>query len=325
MPIGLGAYLMALEPCVKYARRTGRTLIIDWRGNPYTATEPDKNLFSLLFEQPDSSKTGICCIADDSVNELQLPQPILGPVEVMPQPSGIVDQLPNGGIDYITFRKILINCVDVEFPTVMPSVASTWTAFGYRSLGPLTRPSGIEERKRLYRSLRLLPQWEVKVSAFYQNYMSGQPVVGIHVRHGNGEGTYRDHFRGREIKDFTSFMDALAAKISRYACPRFGKNYTVFLCTDSDDVVSAMKNRLDSVVSRPIWRPAPGEGIDFDHAHKRPVGGIGSAADALIDMQLLAKCDVVLSTTASSFTKHIPYIMEKADAVFFDHRQTAKI
>lgn len=326
MPSGLGAYLQALEPCVKYARQTGRTLVIDWRGNPYTKANPDKNLFPLLFKEPEMSKIGVHCIADDSVNELKLPQPILGPVEPIPQPSGTVDQLPNGGMDFITLRRILNTCIDVEFPTVMPSLASTWLAIGYRPLGPLTPSSSWRrERQRLYQSLRLQPQWEAEVSTFYQDHMSSQPVVGIHVRHGNGEGRYRDHFQNREIEDFRLFMDSLTEKILRYASQRFGKNYKVFLCTDSDEVVSAMESRLESVVTRRIWRPAPGEGVDFDHAQKRPDGGIGVAVDALIDMQLLAKCDVVFATRESSFTRHIPYIMEKPDAVFLDHQKTAKI
>ncbi len=324
---GLGCCLLVLAPCWKYAMETGRTLIIDWRGNPYTRTDPQKNLFSLLFEQPDPAEIGVSCIADDSINDLRIPQPILGPAEVISQESGAIDKFPGGGINNAVMQKIIAGCVDVDFPAVIPSLRTTYflsANFGPRQL--LRSPVfSFQEAQRLYRSLKLRSQWAAIVSTFYQNHMADRPVIGVHVRHGNGEGEYRDHFRGRQIHSFASFVESLADKIRRYASNRFGKEYTVFLCTDSDDVVSAMEPCFMSLVSRHIWRPAPGEGIDFDHAYKRSDGGVGAAADALIDMQLLAKCDAMFMTRRTSFASHVPYIMEKPGAVFFDHKQTAKI
>ena len=324
---GLGCCLFILGPCWKYALKTGRTLIIDWRGNPYTRKDPEKNLFSLLFEQPDPSEIGVSCIADDSINDFQIPQPVLGPAEAILQESGAVDKLPVGGLDKRDMRKLIASCVDVDFPTIMPSLRTTF--FLASRVGPmgLRRPPmfSFQEAQRLYQSLKLRPQWAAMVSDFYHAHMAAQPVIGVHVRHGNGEGKNRDHFRRREIQDFASFVESLTDKIRRYASSRFGKKYTVFLCTDSNDVVNAMKPCFTLLVSRPIWRPAPGEGVDFDHAYKRSDGGVGAAVDALIDMQLLAKCDVVLMTRWTAFASHVPYILEKPGAVFFDYEQTAKI
>jgi hypothetical protein len=324
---GLGACLSLLVPCWKYALKTGRTLIIDWRGNPYTRRDPEKNLFSLLFEQPDPSEIGVSYIADDSINDLQMPQPILGPAGAIPQESGAVHKLPVGGLDVTVMRKIIAGCVDVNFPTVMPSLKTPF--FLADKFGPmgLHRPKvfSFREAQRLYQSLKLKPQWAAMVSEFYQSHMADRPVIGVHIRHGNGEGKQRDLFRSREIQDIASFIETLTDKIRRYASSRFGKKYTVFLCTDSDEVVSAMEPCFTSLVSRSIWRPEPGEGIDFDHAYKRSDGGIGAAVDALVDMQLLAKCDVVFMTRWSSFASHVPYIMEKPGAVFFNYRQTDRI
>ena len=324
---GLGCCLFVLAPCWKYALKTGRTLIIDWRGNPYTRTNPENNLFSLLFEQPDPSEIGVTCIVDNSINHLQLPQPILGPAEAISQESGIVDKLPVGGLDLNNMRKIIANCVDVDFPTVMPSIATTFflaSEFGPKGLHGASVFS-FKEAQRLYKSLKIRTQWATIVSEFYQAHMADKPVIGVHVRHGNGEGKFRDHFQPREIKNEREFIKSLVDRIRRYAATRFGKNYTVFLCTDSDDVVNSMESSFPSFVSRRIWRPAPGEGIDFDQAYKRADGGLGVAVDALVDMQLLAKCDVVLMTRWTAFASHIPYIMEKSGAVFLDHTKTAQI
>jgi len=324
---GLGCCLLMLGPCWKYARETGRTLIIDWRGNPYTRREPHKNLFALLFEPPDPSEMGVTCIADDSINDLRLPQPILGPRGLLAHESGIVDAFPATGIDVNLMRRIIASGVDVDFPTVMPSLQSTY--FLAANFGPsgFRKPAVLSfgEAQRLYRSLKLRPQWAAMVTSFYEAHMADQPVIGVHVRLGNGEGKYRSHFRQRDIRSLDFIVGTLTARIRRYAHTRYGKRYKVFLCTDSDEVLRAMEHCFGSIVSRNIWRPAPDEGMDFDHAYKRADGGLGAAVDAMIDMQLLAKCDAVFMTSLTAFASHVPFIMEKPGAVFFDHKQTAKV
>ena len=219
--------------------------------------------------------------------------------------------------------RIIFNCVDVEFPTIMPSVNTSYYLSYFASpRGPMLT---IKDAQRLYQSLKLRSQWESMVTDFYRANMANQPVIGVHVRHGNGEGLYRDHFKKREITDLNTFVALISDKIKRCASRRFRDAYTVFLCTDSDDVVSAMEPNFPSFVSRRIWRPKPGEGVDFDQAFTRPDNGVGAAADALIDMQLLAKCDVVLITRFTAFASHVRYIMEKPGAEFFDHNQMARL
>jgi hypothetical protein len=163
------------------------------------------------------------------------------------------------------------------------------------------------------------------VHGFYEGNMTDRPTIGVHVRHGNGEESYRDRFQGRQIHDLSSFIHALVEKIDRYAVRRSWKNFKVFLCTDSDAVVEALGNHVTALASRGIWRPAVGQGVDFDHAYKRPDAGLGAAVDALVDMQLLAKCDAVFMTRPTTFASHVPYIMEKPDAVFLGSNQVVAI
>jgi hypothetical protein len=326
VPSGLGCCLFTLAPCWKYALKTGRTLVIDWRGNPYTRNDPQKNLFPLLFEQPDPSEIGVSCIADDSVNDLQLPQPILGPNESILHESGVMEALPTGGLNERIMRKIIGGCNDVPFPTVMPRLltpyilASRYGPLG--SCGPFA--FSFTEARRLYRGLKLKPQWADTVSEFYEKHLRDRPVIGLHIRHGNGEEMSRRHFKGRVIDDPHRFTQHLAEKIHHFALSKFGRNFTLFLCTDSNDVVETLESCFRWFVSRPIWRPATGEGVDFDHAYKRSDGGIGAAADALIDMQLLAKCDIIFMARFTAFASHVPYVLEKENALFLDHRQTAR-
>jgi hypothetical protein len=71
---GIGDCLVSLSSAWHYAKRTGRTLVTDWRYSRYT---PDyrTNAFSLLFE-PVSEIGGVPVTCDDSVNELKLPEPV---------------------------------------------------------------------------------------------------------------------------------------------------------------------------------------------------------------------------------------------------------
>jgi len=322
---GLGCLIKVLAPCWKYALETGRTLIIDWRGNPYTRDTPEKNLFSLLFEQPNPSEIGVNCIADDTVNTLFLPQPILGPAESIKQESGEIHDFLGVKMNWKDMAKIVANAIDLNFPTILPSLRTNYLLAN--NYGPNGTNSVFThtEAQRLYKSLKLKPQWATMVSDFYDAHMSTQPVIGVHVRHGNGEGSYRDHFKSREISGKNEFIKLLANKIHSLATKRFKQGYTVFLCTDSDDVIELMQPLLPSLVTRRIWRPPSGHGVDFDHAYKHSSGGLMSAINALVDMQLLAKCDAVLMTRWTSFASHVPYIMEKPDAVFLNHKKTAQL
>ena len=65
--------------------------------------------------------------------------------------------------------------------------------------------------------------------------------------------------------------------------------------------------------------------FDFDSAYQREEGGVGAAADALIDMYLLAKCDTVMLSRRTVFAAIVPYIFEKEHAIFLDHDAVAAL
>ena len=310
---GLGCMLMVLLPAWKYAIETGRTLIIDWRGNPYTRDDPDKNLFPLLFEAPDPEAFVVPCIADDSITQLALPQAILGPEEPIVNESGVTHQLEHGGVSIAQMIGVLARCEDVDMPTIIPALSSCFhiaNRFGPYSQHPFF---SVEEVTRIYRSLSPKPLWSNLIDEYQAQYFADRPVIGIHVRHGNGEQNYRDHFSNRVIKDFDTFIQVLVQCVKSLAEQRFGADYSVFVCTDSDVVVDALRPHFASFLSREIWRPQPGAGVDFDTAFKE-ARGVEAAGNALVDMWLLAKCDIVVRTRWTAFLIAIPYLMKKPGA-----------
>ena len=311
---GLGCMLQILLPAWIYASMTHRTLIIDWRSNPYTRDMPEKNLFPLLFETNCLEQLGTPCITNDSIGEIPLPQPILGPTRPFTDESGKSYHMGNGGISKTKMITILRKNEDVPALTFIPTLNSCFqltNQFNYNSEQPAYT---LEQARTFYRALKPVPRWLNLINSFYNAHFIEKPVIGIHVRHGNGEEKYRDHFSQRVIEDFESFIKMLAERIKSIAHQQFGDNYKVFLCTDSDIVSDALSPYFTDFITRDIWRPAPGEGIDFDAAYKMAKGS-ESAGNALVDIWLLSKCNLVIKTRKTAFLSPLPYLMDRPDAI----------
>jgi hypothetical protein len=148
-----------------------------------------------------------------------------------------------------------------------------------------------------FEALRLQPHWEAVADAFARQYFSRRYVVGVHVRHGNGEPGHFKH-ASRQIKDLRLFT----SNFERYlrAChPRVDP--VIFVSTDSDVVIDALADRFPGqVVSRRQWRPAADAGCALHLAHEHPAGRHAHAADAAIDMMLLRRCDIPLALVPAS-------------------------
>lgn len=321
---GLGCMIRTLAPCWAYAVETRRTLVIDWRGNPYTRSDPSHNLFSSLFEPITTQQAGTPVIADHTVDTLCYPQPLLTTNVAMKLEDGTTARMPNGGLDHDELAAIIGNCIDTECPTVLPSLPSVFRITRGWIVPAKTRLTN-EALSRCYRMLRPKPEWRSQATEFYHKQMDNCPVIGLHIRHGNGEGAFRAHFRHREITDFEACMDRVVQVVQHYGDQRFGGRYAVFVATDSDCVLRFLDQRLPSLITRPVWRPDEGAGVDFDHVHRDGTErGIRAAADALIDMLLLAKCDAVMITRFTSFAYHVRYTLEQPGAEFFDDQQFAE-
>ena len=72
----------------------------------------------------------------------------------------------------------------------------------------------------------------------------------------------------------------------------------IFLATDNADVLRRYRARFPDVVATDKWYPPPGE---IMHAHEGRPDRVQDAADALVDMHLLAACDRLIVDSRSSF------------------------
>lgn len=314
---GLGCLLRVLAPARAYAQATRRTLVIDWRDNPYTRDEPDRNLFHRLFETPREGDLGVPVIADDRVADLEYPQPFLTTRVAMRFEDGEVGKVPSGGLTHAALARIIADAEDVPCPSFLPSLTALYrvTRRVRREATPLMDEGGF---RQCYGQLSIRPEWRQEIDAFFGDAMAGRDLIGLHIRHGNGEGDARAAFKSREIDRLAPFLARVVRVIQALGEARHGGRIGVFLATDSDEVVRILGESLPDVVTRRLWRPPPGGGIDFDHAWRREGGGLRAAVDALVDMALLARCRTVVATRRSSFVFPVRYLQEAPDARFLE-------
>lgn len=268
---GLGDHLICLAAAWLYARATGRTLVADWRFSPYTLAAKD-DLFSLCFEVPETL-AGVPFITGEDAAGLN---PLDGRGSFLWRlfrRSGV--QRPSlkralalieGGRD-IAAKKIVIE------PCVNHAVVH------------------VGDLRTFFSALTPVSGARAAVAAFRAALPPG-PVIGLHMRHGNGASIpgYAPHWR--------SFSDAIdrCLKTVGAARSRLGPKTTVFLSTDSQEVETALRANIDGLVTRPKMLRHAGDGEL--HLWR---GAALAREDALVEMLLLAECDALIRYPPASF------------------------
>jgi hypothetical protein len=278
-PTGLGDRLICLCAAWIFARNTGRTLVVDWRGSRYTP-RPEENLFSLCFANSIELAGVPLRVAAAGMEDLPAPafpdhwnsddllaEPWRGPKEDS-------EAIRDHAVTVIRSQS------DIDAPTV---IFNTCVNDGVTDFA---------EARRFYRALHSLPHIQAAVEEYHRSTMAGGPLIGLHVRHGNG-GNILGHAR-----HWTSFDEGIGRclRAVAFARSRTGPDAPVFLCTDSSEVVAAITSAIPNVRVRNKILRYPGEG----ELHHDPVAHQGRE-DALAEMLLLARCDVLIRYPPASF------------------------
>jgi hypothetical protein len=151
--------------------------------------------------------------------------------------------------------------------------------------------------------------------------MDRKPVIGVHLRHGNGEEKFTSDFSNRVIENVDAFIRDVAERIRRHGAGKYPSGFDILLCTDSPLVCEAFKRFFPDVITRAQWRPKTGEGTSFDQSYNHPLGPEATAVDAIVDMYLLSFCDTAILTRETKFAYFIRYIMQKDHALFIDWKE----
>jgi hypothetical protein len=144
---------------------------------------------------------------------------------------------------------------------------------------------------------------------------SRRSIVGVHVRHGNGEtgdftGKGRDRFDLRQLLHDT--LSTIAAVVRQN---QLTPDYAIFLATDSVEVEHMMRNMtLHPVLVRSQNRAPPGTGVTFGAWGHMCTSGKANPAcqnmkcldafsDIWLDLMVLSSCDAIVSSRYSSFVQ----------------------
>ncbi len=170
---GIGDHLSCLIGAWWLARRTGRTLVVDWRGSRFNADVSNRRNCFFGAYQPRASLGGVEVIADDRVESLDYPRPIY-PGKWSPESLAAAAHLQHTADEVSAINHLVTSDEDPAAPTV---VLNQWVE-------PLP---GRESVRLLLRDLQHGEPIRAAAQTFWSEHIGSAQAVAIHVRHGNGE------------------------------------------------------------------------------------------------------------------------------------------
>jgi Nodulation protein Z (NodZ) len=289
---GLGDRLASLAAAWRYARCTGRTLVVDWRFGNFTGVM--ENAFTQSFETMDTL-AGVTFIADKNLSSVPLPKPRYPPIWESEGLIGlpILRQKDGYEADQKEAVALIREGRDIDAGTIVFD--------GCVNDGIVD----LEETGCFFAALRPIVRIANDVASFRRETMGSKAVVGVHVRHGNG-GDIMAHSRSWD--SFNAAIDRCLRAVD-HARARLGRDALVFLSTDSIEVEAEFKRRRPDTISRTKSFKPPGTGelhIGADASLRRP--------DALTEMLLLGTCDALVRYPSGSFFSLYPAVMLAAQS-----------
>src|SRR5258708_32255007 len=271
---GLGDRLVCLAAAWIFSKRTGRTLVADWRFGAYSQGRAS-NLFTRVFDTRDNL-AGVRFIADESCGGLALPRPryprLWNDDELLKRPFRRQDET------LLADRAQAVHLVkeggDLPAATV---VFDTCIASALEL---------VADARTFFRELTPKSSVSIARDEFMRSHFGSNKVIALHVRHGNG-GDIMDHARY-----WHSFPDAIlrCLRAVRTVQAELGRDAPVFLSTDSIEVEQAVRGGgLANALSRPQHYRAAGTG----ELHLETDSDL-ILDDALVDMLLLAESHVLI-------------------------------
>jgi len=277
---GLGDRLICLAAAWLYARTTGRTLVIDWRFG-HLSRDRRTNAFAICF-QNSSHLAGVPIVGDDRVTRLKLPVPRFPFIWNNPALLERPMRRPNDLIELD--RRAAVSLIHDNRDRPEPVVV-----FDTCINDGLVR---LEDAREFFQALEPIQPVGEAIAEFQRQKFQNGPVVGLHIRHGNG-GDTMGHAR-----HWVSFDDAIARclRCVGLARERLGQEAPVFLCTDSSEVEAAVTAQVPDVFTRPKRFRQPGAG----ELH-RAGGAWAGRNDALVEMFLLGRTQALIRYPPGSF------------------------
>lgn len=170
---GIGDHLSCLIGAWWFARRTGRTLVIDWRGSRFNGDSAHRrNCFADLFEACDTL-CGVPVICDDRVAGMAAVGPFY-PAKWTAENLAGTAHVPHTASEIEAVNRLVTSTEDRPEPVVC---FNQW-------IEPAPPRQAVRE---LLDELRFATPIRHAASAIWDAHVGQRPAVAIHIRHGNGE------------------------------------------------------------------------------------------------------------------------------------------
>jgi Nodulation protein Z (NodZ) len=289
---GFGDNLIAAASVWRYAKDTNRALVIFWQPSRYLA-DKSENAFSHFFSVPERIG-GVPIIAESHIDTLSALL-ILHPYFFHPSPdllSIIYKVLSKSGISADNLFKRRFHIRQAAIDQIINNSEDV------RDRIIITHGCYVpnDNLNPFFDSLELRPEFRLKADEFADKFFRNKKVIGVHIRYYNEKMPYSEHTK--YWQDHVKALCVCLNKIKEAEARINHSDYVIFLSTDSrlvhDFITNAVKN---TVVYEKIFGSN-----GFQELHQElPVE---TAEATLIEMFLLAKCDILLRFPPWSWFSH---------------------
>lgn len=226
---GIGDHLSCLIGSWWFAKQTGRTLVIDWRGSRFNAdAELRHNCFTDFFGNY-QNLAGVKVVCDDSIANMHFKGPYF-PKKWNAENLSKTDHVKHDLQEITSVNSLVDSCIDTNEPTV---AFNQWI-----SPGP---PQS--EVRLLLKALKFADPIQVAATKIWDEKVKTKSAIAIHIRHGNGEniGSRASYWLGpfRLIRQLILNLDTNLHRSG--ANGRFGDNMPESLILTKDFFGSELK------------------------------------------------------------------------------------
>ena len=275
---GLGNRLVGLAGALWLAQRLQRTVVVDWRRCAFLI-DPERNYFTELF----------------------YPKPEIVGVPVLYAPSAEAGD-DRGNPDQLRLKLFSARAWQgLKDDGTTPTYLVASKVLRLEKIDPQGDPAARDRfLKAFYECLEPRRQISDELEAWWDGHLRGRVVIAVTVASGNGQfdrgGMHEGRVNMRVFDDEERFLRVLGAACEQAALsfPQARRDgYKVFFTTDSSSM-AALLSRLPGAITRRSVFPPPGIGRHFADYAALGYSDREAAADVLIDMLLLARCQALI-------------------------------
>jgi hypothetical protein len=316
---GIGDHLSCLMGAWWFAKRTNRTLVVDWRGSRFNPDPSMQNNCFFKFFKTAPQIGDIQVIADDTVSDLNYPAPLWPAKWTQPILSS-PNHVSHDVAEIAQANSLIASEGDRSEPTV---ILNQW-------LDPPPRPVV----KEFLLGLKVVDSIADETQRFWNEHIGARQAIAIHIRHGNGENLgsraaywlgpaalskqlminarndlHKPVATGRFFDNMPlSLIGGLGqTKYERRLCQRIAKAYKSLaapnavpvLFSDAEHIFDLMREVLPSVVTKrkqqikrgggPLHQIAVGSAIDSKGLRSSTVSD-HIAFDMFVELELMRRC-----------------------------------